>query len=137
MADIRSVHRYSKLLTKKIALEADLKAVNGEITDLTPAVLDYFQRQGIDQIASEGRVLYLRRELVTSKNQEFSTEQACECLEMLGLHEYIGARINLQGLSAYVREREQDGEEIKGIEEDLGGAFRIIELFKIGSRKKA
>jgi hypothetical protein len=134
--DIREVGKYALLLTQKGEAEEKVKKLNGEIAKLFPSVLDYFQRQGVSQIATGGRMLYLRRELQTSKRKEFSTEQACEKLEEVGLGEYSGVRVNIQGLAAHVREKEEDGMKIAEIEEDLGGVFRVVELFKIGSRKK-
>jgi hypothetical protein len=117
-------------------LDADLKACSAKITALTPQVLDYFQRQGIDQIASGSRTLYLRRELHTTKSTDVTTEQACEQLIKVGLPDYVGSKVNTQGLGAYVRELEKEGQHIKNIEETFAGAFRIAEIFKIGSRKR-
>lgn len=134
--DIRQVHKYSALMDSKIATEEQLKKINIEIGKLTPVVLDYFQRQGIDSVASGGRTLYLRRELHTNKSPDVTTEQACDKLVSVGLGEYAGKRVNIQGLSAHVRELEQDGQPIPLIEEQFGGAFRIAEVFKIGSRKR-
>jgi len=135
-ADIRSVHKYRELLEEKIDLDAKLKAISAKITATTPDVLDYFQRQGIDMVASGKRTLYLRREVHTTKNPDVTTEQACEKLVELGLPDYVGSKVNTQGLGAYVRELEKDGQEIKLIEETFGGAFRVVEVFKIGSRKR-
>jgi hypothetical protein len=135
-ADIRSVHKYRELVEEKIDLDAKLKAVTSQITAATPDVLDYFQRQGIDQIASGGRTLYLRREVHTTKSTDVTTEQACEKLVELGLPDYVGSKVNTQGLGAYVRELEAEGQELKLIEETFGGAFRVVEIFKIGSRKR-
>jgi hypothetical protein len=135
-SDIREVHKYAELINAKIEADENLKAINARISELTPAVLDYFQRQGIDQIAASGRTLYLRRELHTNRNPEVSTEDACGKLESVGLGEYVGAKINIQGLSAHIRELELDGQDINLIEEQFGGAFSVREIFKIGSRKR-
>ena len=54
----------------------------------------------------------------------------------MGLDDYLGKSINIKGLGAYVREREKDGEEISDIIDDFGGAFNVVEVFKIGSRKR-
>jgi hypothetical protein len=135
-ADIREVSKYALLLTQKIDAEDKVKKINGEIAKLFPHVLDYFQRQGIDQIAAGGRTLYLRRELHTNKSKDVTTEQACQKLRDIGLADYAGEKINSQGLAAYVRELEEGGQAIELIEEQFGGAFRVAEVFKIGSRKR-
>lgn len=135
-ADIREVSKYALLLTQKLDAEDKVKKINAEIAKLFPSVLDYFQRQGIDQIAAGGRTLYLRREVHTSKSKEVTTEQACDKLREIGLPDYAGQRVNIQGLSAYVRDLEAEGQELNLIEEQFGGAFHCIELFKIGSRKR-
>jgi hypothetical protein len=135
-ADIRQVHKYSALIDQKMKADDDLKAIAAQISELTPKVLDYFQRQGIDSIASGNRTLYLRREVHTTKNPDVTTEQACEKLRDVGLPDYVGRKVNTQGLGAYVRELESGGQNLMAIEETFGGAFRVVELFKIGSRKR-
>jgi hypothetical protein len=135
-ADIREVGKYALLLTQKLEAEDKVKKINKQLTDLFNPVLDYFQRQGIDQIAAGGRTLYLRREVVTNKNTDFTQKEACDRLRHMGLNEYAGQRVNIQGLAAHVRELEVDGQDLKDIEADFGGAFNVVELFKIGSRKR-
>jgi hypothetical protein len=136
VADIREVSKYALLLTQKINSEDALKKLNVQIKAAEPAVLDYFQRQGIDQIAAGGRTLYLRREVHTNKVKEVAVEQACAKLVEIGLPEYAGQKINTSGLGAYVRELNEAGQELELIQEQFGGAFRVVEIFKIGSRKR-
>jgi len=135
-ADIREVHKYADLLQRKLDIDDELKGLKAQLTALEPHVLDYFQRQGISQVAGKNRVLYLRREVHTSKSKDVTTEQACAKLQEVGLPDYVGARVNIQGLSAHVRELEAEGQDLQLIEEQFGGAFHVVELFKIGSRKK-
>jgi hypothetical protein len=135
-ADIRQVHKYSALIDKKMEADKELKAITAQISELTPHVLDYFQRQGIDSIASGKRTLYLRREVHTTKNPDVTTDQACDKLISVGLAEYATNKVNVQGLGAYVRELEADGQNLMNIEETFGGAFRVVEIFKIGTRKR-
>lgn len=135
-ADIRTVGKYALLITQKIDAEEVVKKLSAQITELTKPVLDYFQRQMIDQIAAGGRTLYLRRELHTTKSKDVSTGQACDQLVKIGLSEYVGDKVNTQGLGAYVRELEDGGESIADIQETFGGAFNVVEVFKIGSRKR-
>lgn len=135
-ADIREVGKYALLLTQKLEAEDKVKKINAEVAKLFPDVLDYFQRQGINQLSVAGRTLYLRREVHTSKSTEVTTVNACTRLRRMGLSEYTGQRINIQGLSAYVRNREEEGEKLKDIEDDFADCFKCVELFKIGSRKR-
>lgn len=135
-ADIREVGKYALLLTQKLDAEDTVKKINASIAKLFPDVLDYFQRQGIDQIAAEGRTLYLRREVHTNKATDYTTAEACSRLRSMDLEEYAGQRVNIQGLSTYVRNLEEEGQELKEIEDDFRGAFKVVELFKIGSRKR-
>jgi hypothetical protein len=135
-SDIRECKKYSLLLGEKAAADEKLKKVKAELIKLEPQVLDYFQRQGIDQISAEGRILFLRREVHTTKTKDVTSEQACEKLIAIGLPDYAGKAVNIKGLGAYVRELEKDGQELMAIEEQFGGAFRIVEIFKIGARKR-
>jgi len=135
-ADIRDVKRYAELLTEKIDVDDKLKKLKAQITKAAPAVLEYFQRQGVEQVAAGSRTLYLERQIHTSKNPDVTTAQACTMLEKIGLPDYTGSSVKIKSLGAYVRELEKDGQELMMIEEQFGGAFRCVEVFKIGSRKR-
>ena len=135
-SDIRTVGKYSLLLSQKIDAELVVKKLSAKITELTGPVLDYFQRQGVDQISVEGRTLYLRRELHTTKNVDFTTAEACLYLTAIGLEDYVGDKVNTQGLGAYVRELEDGGRSIVEIQAMFDGRFNVVEVFKIGSRKR-
>jgi len=134
--DIRVVAKYAGLLTEKIQADDRIKKINAELEKLHHSVLDYFQRQNIPQIAVGDRTLYLKREIHTNKSADVTQQQACEKLREIGLSEYAGERANTNGLAAYVRDLEADGQELQSIEEQFGGAFHCVELFKIGSRKR-
>ena len=135
-SDIRECKKYSLLLGDKADAEEKLKKIKANLIKLEPQVLDYFQRQEIDQISAEGRILFLRREVHTNKTKEVTQAQACDKLVEIGLPDYAGKSVNIKGLGAYVRERVEDGQELMAIEEQFGGAFRCVELFKIGARKR-
>ncbi len=135
-ADIREVTKYSLLLGQKADAEEVLKKLNAEIKKLHPDVLDYFQRQGIPQIVAGNRTLYLRREVHTTKNRDVTTDQACDKLVEIGLADYAGKKVNTQGLGAYVRELEEGGQNLELISEQFGGFFNVVEIFKIGARKR-
>ncbi len=135
-ADIRSLRKYAKLLNERIALEDKLKKLVTALTDAEPGAITYFEKQGVEQLAIEGRTLYLRRQVHTSRNKNISAGQACDVLANKGLPEYVGESVNIQGLSAYVRELEEGGQTIHEIHNALDGAFNIIEKFSIGHRKR-
>ena len=135
-SDITALKRYSKEVTKKAELETQLKAVKAKIDELTKPVIDYFQRQGMSAISVGERTLYMRREVHTSKAPAVTQEEACNLLREIGHDEYAGQRVNTQGLSAWVREQEEGGEMLEDIEAGFKGLFRVVEVFKIGQRKK-
>lgn len=122
-------------LNKKAELERQLKAVEGELDELESGVLTYFEEKGIDRVTVDGRTLYPRRELHTSKVGEVSTEIACKTLKKLGLSDYVGTKVNTQGLSAWVREQEAGGMVLNDLRENFAGAFNIFEVFKVGHTK--
>ena len=134
--DIREVAKYSEMLTAKAKLEDELTSLNAKISASKDRVLNYFQRMGVSQVAVKNRMLYLRRNVVTSKKGEVLTGDACAHLEQIGLSDYVGERINVKGLAAWVREKEENGETLTEIATELGDMFNIVELFDIGSRKR-
>lgn len=135
-SDIRECAKYSLLLGQKADLDEKLTKIKADITKLKPQVLDYFQRQNIPQMVVGNRTLFLQRELHTTKNKDVTTDQACDKLIDMGLPDYAGKKVNIKGLGAYVRELEEGGQDINLIAEQFGGFFNIVELFKIGSRKR-
>jgi hypothetical protein len=135
-SDIRECSKYSLMLGQKADLDEKLKKINADLAKLMPRVLDYFQRQNIPQMVVGDRTLYLRREIHTTKNKDVTTDQACNKLVAIGLADYAGKKVDTQGLGAYVRELEEGGQDINLIAEQFGGFFNIVELFKIGSRKR-
>jgi len=135
-SDIRQVKKYSTLLTKRLALEEEVKALNAQLAELQQPVLSYFQRQGVSSLSLNGRTLYIRSELWVSKASDATTEEACRRLKRIKLGEYTGSRVNTQSLSAYVRELRDQGQEIDDISKMLGDKFKVSEVWKIGSRKK-
>lgn len=132
-ADIRTIRRYCELENERSKLDDALKAVKAKLDELEPAVLDYFQRQGLDRVSLDGRTLYLRRDVYAGRAEGVDSEAACAALEAAGFGEFVKRGVVTQSLSAFLREREKDGE--PAVPPSLAGIIVANEVFRVGSRR--
>lgn len=124
--------RYIDLANEKAELEAKLASVKKKLEDAEQEVLTFFEETGMERISAGGRTIYIRRELNAAKADDSVTpEQIGEALAAAGLDIYYPHRVNWQSLSAFLREREKEGQ---GIPAELASVVRLSERFKIGSR---
>lgn len=127
-----SLQQYAKAADRKADLEAELLEVKAKLTKLEPLVLDWFQREGVQNIRINGRTLHLRRELWAGRAEGVSNDDAIEALQAAGLDDFAAPRINTQKLSAWCRERDAEGE---ALPPEFEGVLVVNEKFKVGSRK--
>ncbi len=126
-----SLRTYARLDKEKRGLEDRLKKLKVQIEETSHAVLDHFQKLGIDRVTVEGVTIYVRRELWAGREQDVSVDQACTALKDAGLSEYAHERVNTQSLSAYVRELDAAGEPLPA---ELQGVIKVSEVFKLSTR---
>lgn len=134
-ADIRTVRKYAQLENRRAELDDELKAVKAQLADLEPAVLSYFQRQGMQSTKMEGRTLYLKRELYAGRADGIESEFACEALKSAGLGEFVREGIVTNSLSALLRERDREHGYEQAVPEPLRGVIVANEVHKVGSRR--
>ena len=135
MADIRTVEKFSRLEGERAELKSDLAKIEAEIKKLHGPVLTYFQAHGVQNMACEGRTLYLKRDVHAAKvNAKTDPEDLVRILHATGFEDLAPHRVSWQSLSALFREREKNGEE--AVPEALQSHFTIAEQFKVGSRKQ-
>lgn len=132
-ADIRVVRRYAELENERADLEDKLKAVKAKLDEMAEPVLAYFQRQGIDRTTIDGRTLYLRRDLYAGRAEGVTPEAACETLKAAGFGEFVKEGVVTQSLSAFLREREKNGE--PAVPPSLAGMIVANEVYRVGSRR--
>ncbi len=109
--------RYATLLNKKKALESELGAVKTEIGQAEAVLLQEFDDEGVTQFRIEdedGRrvTLYRHSQLWANRNPDVSVEDFHAALRACGLDDMVQERVNVQTLSAVVREYDQNGCEL-------------------------
>ena len=129
----QAITDYAALENERADLEAKLEAVKAKLDALRPAVLAYFQERGIDRVSAHNRTLYLRRELWAGRADGVSPEVACAALKAAGFDEFVREGVVTQSLTAFIREREREGE--AAVPPSLAGVIEAKEVFKVGSRK--
>lgn len=128
-----NVTQYAELANCRDELKAALAKVENEMTDLVSSVLEWFQSTGTERITRSGRTLYLRRELWAGRAKGVDDAQAVAALEGRGMHEFCAMKVNMQGLSAWMRERDKEG--LPPVPYELQNELVANEVFKVGSRR--
>ena len=126
---------YSQLLNQKAELETELRKVKKKLSDGEPKVLDLFTEQGIEsaRVASEGRTLHVRR-MVAARMVNGDRDAIARGLEKAGLaEELLKNDFNMNRVSAYFRERVDNGEAIEDVvPPELADHLEVYEFFRIG-----
>ena len=112
--DSEILNRYASLTMEKRALQAREKIVTQDLATLEERVTDIFAENGWSSVATAGGTVYLHREVFArlAKDEEGGYDEAHSALNACGLGYMVKGTVNSQSLRAYVREREEYGEEI-------------------------
>ena len=117
------------LSRKKKELKGELKNIEDELSSYEEGVMTYFEKNGIQNIKKNGMTIFLKRQLWAGKEEGITGAEAVEALKEAGLDDYIGP--STQGLSAYLRELDANGE---GIPQELQGKIKLTEKITISTR---
>lgn len=124
--------RIVRLKKERDAAEAKLAKVKAQIDEQEPAVLEWFQSNGIGSIKVDGITVHIRRELWASVGEN-GVDFLRDALDAAGIDSstVIAERANTQTLSAVIREFERDE---RPIPNSLAQAVKVSEKFKLGFR---
>lgn len=144
-ASINTIKAFAKLHKQKSDLEDQLKKVKGRIEDEEPRIIDYFQRHGVPSVKTENGTVHLRRELWAGRVNGVEPDDIYKALGDAGLEHTAPHNMNVQKMSAIVREtiehntRPDDNREPERIFLDvypmLEGFVKVSEKFKAAVRK--
>lgn len=127
MSQTDDLRRLLDLKAKKEAHEAALKPITAEIEEITARVLDRWSEDGVSSMKVDGRLLSLRRQVWA---RVLDREHVAEALREAGLETFLTP--NTQTLSAWLREKEENGEPLPPGLEGIVGTF---EKFSLAVRK--
>lgn len=111
--------------------EGKLAALKKDRAAVAERVQETFVEEGVQNLSTGGKCVYLARSLWTNVIPE-KKEEARGVLQALGLGAFVKESINGQQLSAWCREK-AEGEE--PIPEELKQVVRFFEKFEIKVRK--
>lgn len=124
------VKRYIELNEKKKKLNADLKEVNGAMTEHETVILDRWATDTISKQTMGGFTVHLRNDVQAKTSEGFNGGDVADALRKAKLGFLVTA--NWQSLKAWVKERK---ELKKPIPAGVSKVLTIIEITKLGVRK--
>lgn len=124
--------RIVRLRKEREAAEAKLAKIKAQMDEQEPAVLEWFQQNGMSSVKINGVTVHIRRELWASVG-EHGVEFLRDALDAAGIDSstVIAERANTQTLSAVIREFERDE---RPIPNSLAAAVKVSEKFRLGFR---
>lgn len=129
-----SVQRYLDLSRRKSSLEDELGEIKKELGALEETLVETFALEGVQNMSLDGATVYLHRQVWAAKNDsDVTTQQICEALTASDLSGFVAENFNWQTLSAYVRERDDQGEELP---EPLARLIHSTERYSLRVRGK-
>lgn len=130
--NMRQVERYAQLKDAKRALESEIEKIKKELGPLEQKLLDSFAEQGVQNIKTEsGFTVYLSGKW-WARPTDGDYERACTALREAGLEGMVHETVNIQTLSAYVRELKKEDKELPF---QFDGAIAVTETFNVLVRK--
>jgi len=130
-----------------VGLADDIKALEKKVKDLTASkgkiesrILENFSENGISSIKIDGSTVYLHRQLWagTDRHEDEDDEseepkiRAIAALRAAGCEDLIKENFNVMTLSAFVRELDQNKEELPA---EFEGAIKVAEVFSARVRR--
>lgn len=131
--DMVKFRRFAELKRLKASKEGELKKIQEELDALEPELLDTFAEEGMGKISVTNGVrettLFSKRDVRAHALQ--GPEGVVKACEAAGLTEFVQPRVNMQTLSAYIRDLEKAGEDLPPAFE---GLIAKHEKFSVGAR---
>lgn len=110
-------------------LEARAKRLKAALRLAEQDVLQELSHAGAQRITIDGKTLYVRQELYASVKKGVDPDDAMKVLDDLDLSEFHKERITLQSVSAWIRERRANNEEIPT---EIHAVFNAEPVFRVG-----
>lgn len=124
-----ALHQWLSLEDERRRLEAELKEVVSQQEQLREGLLEAWMQDGVTSVRVNGRTVWLQRQAY-AQIVDGDYERAAAALKAAGLESLL--RPNLSTLSAYIREREANGESLPP---SFAGAVQVFERFNLRARK--
>jgi len=127
--DTDILREFVRITKEKDELDARLTAKKAEQSRLEQQVLYELAQSGIQNIKIDGKTLYMRADTYVSVKEGVDPEAAMKVLDDLDLGDFHKERITLQSVSAWVRERRREEEQIPA---EFEAVFNTSPVYRIG-----
>lgn len=131
MLDTREVQRYVELTLRKRELQTALATVQASLDEAEPALGEAMLETGVQHLRTLNHTVFLSNEIwVSPVDGDYGS--LCQALTAIGEDSMVQTRVNLQTLSAWVREFRKTGEDIP---EQIKPHIKISETNRVHVRK--
>lgn len=130
---VDQARRYAALVARKRELEAELRAIQDQLNEMEPALVEGFVEAGVQHLRVDGQTIYLQQEIWASPT-DGDYDALCDALVRAGLGDMVVRRVHHQTLTAWVRELRKADEEIP---EEVRPYLKVSETYRIRVRKAA
>lgn len=134
-ADITAVRQYAALVGEIRDLDLKLKALKAKRGKLEEPVLSYFERQGIQSTSVEGFTVHVIRKLWAGREEGVENDPAIDALTEAGLGHFAERKIQMQTLSAYCRELDENDSSLLEQHPKLKGLLKVNEVYSLGATR--
>lgn len=117
--------------TKKAQIEEQIKEIKTKMRPYEDQLLELFAENEVNNIRIQGKTLYIHRQL-WARPLDGDYEKACKVLREVGLDEYVKETVNINSISAYVREQDEMGIELP---EQFAEGFKVDEVYQVRSKR--
>lgn len=124
------LQQFLTMTLEKRKHEQEAKALASKIAVIEPLIIEEFAADGMQRTTLQGHTVYLNRQMLSSV---VSGEMPAVCLglEAVGAGDLVKESVNSATLSAWVRERERDADDMPILPPELAGLVKVYERFSM------
>lgn len=126
--DTADLKTYARLRRQQEASDAEAKAIKEQADALEAKLIEAFAEEGIQNVKVDGQTIYLRRDLFAQKRPGTEASDLEGALVKAGLDHFIKASVNMQSLSAYLRDLDKTETELP---DELAVVIQPFERFSV------
>lgn len=128
--NLAPLRTFVDLTKRKRELEAELKGVNKEIEGVKEAALEEMAEAGMSSVPFDDMTVYAAKQV---RAKVADQEAACAALRRAGYADLVKESVNLNTLSAFLRELTEGGEPLPS---EFDGVIERVEFFDLRARSK-
>lgn len=125
-----ALRSFADLTKRKRALEAEVREINRQIETVKEAALEELAESGLTSAPFDDMTVYASHEI---RAKVTDREAACAALREAGFGDLVQTTVNLNTLSALLREMHREGDPLP---EEFAGVIEKVEYYDLRARAK-